>query len=487
MATTRGTLLTLFVCAATLLAACEFPTNGIPGYDEAEDDQLLEAPPKELLEQDPLEAPPPAPEPDYSGQGVALNYTTELVNGVTGEVRGWASCETLSPVPPHWWIEFDLAYFSAGPGEAYLAVYPVADFLDLCDAVHGPAGGSRVWVEETLAPLREAIAAQSDATNIPPLPLVNAGEPLHERSRFLAFQNGGGVRAIVSYAQDLWFFHNQSLSYYFQGLTDDGLYYIAARFPVTAPFLIDGPEPGENTNADAIPIPEYDLTDYDAFAQIVETYNNEARARFATAADADFGPDLAVLDALIMSLFIDPDPSDLEVDLPPSAGACTASIQSQVTTYQRPSFEAEPFAPLEPGLVPYLIYGRTADGWLAFNPGMLNAGNTGVFIYRWMHESADLLLQGACAALPELVGPPPGVCFTMPMEDVPVYAQPDTAANQLTTLVMDDYAAVTGLTGVGWAQVDLAQSSVGGSQIGWIEAATLNLNGPCESVPNVTP
>lgn len=127
---------------------------------------------------------------------------------------------------------------------------------------------------------------------------------LHVRPRYLDFQNGTGVRAVVEYNQDIFFFTNNDLLYAFDGLTRDGRYYVGVRIPIDAPFLIniDGPDPCTNTNPQAIPIPNCP-SDYYAD---MEAYNQEALRRFDQMADSDFTPSLTVLDALVASLLIEP-------------------------------------------------------------------------------------------------------------------------------------------------------------------------------------
>ena len=78
--------------------------------------------------------------------------------------------------------------------------------------------------------------------------------------------------------------------------------------------------------------------------------------------------------------------------------------------------------------------GRTADGWLGFDPGVAQAANVGIFRLRW-----------------------------------------------------SDYAAVTGKTKEDWARVDLSVGNVGPDLAGWVQEVTLNLNGPCDDLPMVEP
>ena len=78
------------------------------------------------------------------------------------------------------------------------------------------------------------------------------------------------------------------------------------RVPVATPFLmdIDGPDPLTNHNPKAIPIPTERSQYGDQQLPIIDAYNQEALRRFDQATDADFTPDVALLDALVRSLEI---------------------------------------------------------------------------------------------------------------------------------------------------------------------------------------
>jgi len=130
--------------------------------------------------------------------------------------------------------------------------------------------------------------------------------PLHVRAQYLDFAGGTGVRGVIQYMQDVFFYTNNGLLYNFDGLTSDGRYYVNVRVPIAVPFLMDieNSDPRTNTNLDAITIPDWPSDDYVAQRQIVEAYNQQALDHLTQAADAEFTPDLAALDGLVRSLTI---------------------------------------------------------------------------------------------------------------------------------------------------------------------------------------
>jgi hypothetical protein len=181
-------------------------------------------------------------------------------------------------------------------------------------------------------------------------------------------------------------------------------------------------------------------------------------------------------------------------------GLCEAVANEEVWIYARPpitdllSTTVEIFGQMPAG-TRVTVEGRTANGWLGFDPGVAQAANVGIFRLRWLHPQDPVRLEGDCTALPEVVGPIPGVCYTMPMEETRVYQGTDTASALLATMNWGDYAAVLGQTpdydgdGVAdWARIDLSVGSVGIGQQGWVEGSTLNLNGDrCWDLPEVAP
>jgi hypothetical protein len=166
-------------------------------------------------------------------------------------------------------------------------------------------------------------------------------------------------------------------------------------------------------------------------------------------------------------------------------GPCELIAEGELTVYERPHPDAEVFGTMNAGFRVELE-AKTADGWWGFEPGVAQAANVGIFRLRWVHESSAILVEGCCECPPQVVGTPPGVCFQMPMEDVDVYAGPDLASEVVASLTPGDYAAVVG-TSDGWAKLDLATGNTGHDVMGWIPAASLNMNGPCENLLTLEP
>ncbi|MEX2162167.1 MAG: SH3 domain-containing protein [Anaerolineales bacterium] len=172
---------------------------------------------------------------------------------------------------------------------------------------------------------------------------------------------------------------------------------------------------------------------------------------------------------------------------PDEAGTCTLTTDDVTVLYDRPSTEAQVFSEVESGFTA-VVTGRTFDGWVGFDPGIAQAANSGVFRLRWVHFD-EVSLSGSCLDAPQLSWvPEPDLCYVMPQESVSVYSGANTTSNVIATLNVEDFAAVSGLTNNGWAQVDLGAGNTGLSGIGWMQEADLNVNGgTCDELPTVSP
>jgi len=163
---------------------------------------------------------------------------------------------------------------------------------------------------------------------------------------------------------------------------------------------------------------------------------------------------------------------------------CMAIGEKEISVYSRPSREAVVFGSMSPGMNT-IVEGRTVDGWLGFDPGVAQAANIGIFRLRWVEIHDGISLEGSCEELPLLISLPAGICFTMPLEAISVYAEPDISADVIVRMEVGDYAAVIGINDQDWARIDLAPGNLALDRQGWIQGNALNLNGDCDDLPIV--
>jgi hypothetical protein len=131
-----------------------------------------------------------------------------------------------------------------------------------------------------------------------PLPDELSVGPFNAQAQSLSFQNGHGLRYITEVLTAVLPISNDQIFYYYQGLTNDGAYYISAILPISAPFLISEGNPDSSLPVDGIPFPNSsNAQDFDSYyAAITEKLN--------TADAGIFKPSLSTLDTLIQSIAI---------------------------------------------------------------------------------------------------------------------------------------------------------------------------------------
>jgi putative hemolysin len=248
------------------------------------------AAPDESGEEGEAAEPVEAVEPDVTFEGVSFAYDDSVASSATGEVYpAEAFMGGDNTTPEHVLFTFEGYPLADTFHQPLLHVYPVAEF----EASSAVAADAVAGLRDLLAaPPADPMAADYGPAGIPFLPLFNAGQIFRTQIEFLDFQNGSGVRFLTQYAQAFNPINNQELFYTFQGLTDDGAYYVAAIFPVSNPGL-----PADNSG----------LTEenFDAFVEGYEEYIDDITSNLNAQDPASFTPGLDSLDALVQSLQVE--------------------------------------------------------------------------------------------------------------------------------------------------------------------------------------
>lgn len=131
---------------------------------------------------------------------------------------------------------------------------------------------------------------------LPRIPWFNAELLIAANIQLITFQNGRGVRTLTQYAQYYAPINNRELFYHFEGLTDDGKYYIFAILPITAPILAEDEKSEASVPAGGVPIP----TDIG----ISNVYYISVTERLNSLSPDSFTPTLNSLDVLIQSILV---------------------------------------------------------------------------------------------------------------------------------------------------------------------------------------
>lgn len=160
--------------------------------------------------------------------------------------------------------------------EPEVFVYPIAEYIAINEDV-----AKKV---ETLKSLI-ANPNQPSPERLPFLPTFNAGEMFHSNFGIVTFQNGSGIRYITAYSQFPHPIYNNDMIYTFQGITNDGMYYVAAVLPINIGFLIGYPIPTDQGDFEFI---------QSEVERVTEQLNNSKPEAFT--------PSMLTLDAMIQSL-----------------------------------------------------------------------------------------------------------------------------------------------------------------------------------------
>lgn len=134
---------------------------------------------------------------------------------------------------------------------------------------------------------------------IPFMPYVEGSQDFQTHVNYFNFRNGKGVAFVTHYGVEPTLISNRALTYVFEGITDDGRYYVSATFPVVAPIL-----PADFSEEEAVKRgldPTFRLADRAAEHKHASYVKRTAR-ELEQLPPAKYQPDLARLNKLLSSL-----------------------------------------------------------------------------------------------------------------------------------------------------------------------------------------
>lgn len=214
--------------------------------------------------------------------GVAVDAKSEMVSANTDANNAPA----FDIAPAH--LKFVLTSYQLQDKflEPQILVFPAEEYAKL----NPPAGEQIQKVKTILA------GSQLTGETMPVIPFFNATQQIASKMQVVNFQNGRGIRFLTQYAQYPATINNHELFYEFQGLTNDGKYYIVAALPVTSSILAEDEKPESPVPADGVAVPAGGIPDpayYDAVTKALNAMYEDS-----------FNPSLFQLDALIQSLTV---------------------------------------------------------------------------------------------------------------------------------------------------------------------------------------
>jgi len=133
------------------------------------------------------------------------------------------------------------------------------------------------------------------SAEMPFLPMWEACQAFVGHVRYVNFKNGKGVFFLTQWDRETTQISNDGLEYAYQGITDDGRYWVYAEFSVAAPFLPNGDE----TDVVAWNEKNYLLSHK---SKEYENYLRPVLAKLEALPADKFQPNLDLLEQLIQSL-----------------------------------------------------------------------------------------------------------------------------------------------------------------------------------------
>ncbi len=236
-----------------------------------------------------IETSPSVPEiltpeqPDVSYEGISFSFDTGIASSIfPSTIPGQNMGEDYMPGDTYpTYYEFSLNGYPINDHfhDPMIRVYPVAEYRSISSFASE--------MIDTLGAVLVNNPAGGPNANLPFLPIWNAAQIFSSNVLYFNFQNGSGVRFLTMYGQAAYPVDNQNLFYTYQGLTNDGQFYISAILPVTHPDL---PYDGGS-----------EVDDWMTFDENYQTYLNDTVSWLNRQDPSEFIPSLTLLDEMMES------------------------------------------------------------------------------------------------------------------------------------------------------------------------------------------
>ena len=242
---------------------------------------------------------PTAQEKEVEYEGVSFRYDPAVFGTVKSEIVPVQRLEEPdhkpdSVAPEHIHFTFDRGYPRSG---ASLSVYPVSEFPKVYSVNPESVKLMRGEIENLKKVLTEA-AYRVDG-QIPHLPYRDAHDTFYAKVRHVSFVNGKGILFVAHWEHGVEYVSNDKLIYRFEGLTNDGKYYVTAQTSIRVQFLPnESPAEMEDLtwkellNADEDP----------AIQKKIDAYVKDISDRMESLGPAEFQPRLEAFESIIASL-----------------------------------------------------------------------------------------------------------------------------------------------------------------------------------------
>ena len=208
---------------------------------------------------------------DYQCETVPENSSSDLPQGMA----------YVFIYPPHTELtiqNYPLTHTQFPPG---IWVYPVSRFSELLPDIIPPR----------VSDLKRLISSGTwSSGELPFLPANPQTQTFFIHENGISFNGGQGVRFITEYSDGPNPISNLNILYTFQGLTDDGRYWVAATFPISSPIL--------PANYDTLP----EGYTQESLILNYSSYVGDVKDALGAQAPGSFSPTLDILDSLVKGI-----------------------------------------------------------------------------------------------------------------------------------------------------------------------------------------
>lgn len=260
-----------------------------------------------------------------------------LAEKVAAETRPAVASEPQTPafaagLPEHVRIKFAddvLTNEYVDPQQRQVLVIPIAEYL----AKFADTPDTQKDIQDQIVTLKTLLRRRSTrvAEPITVMPPFNAAQIFRSRIKHLKFKGGTGVRFVTAYAQDTLPITSADIFYTFQGLTDDGKYYVSAFIPVRTQLLTE--------SRDKVPQKELDDS-----ANRFDSYLRTITRKLEGAKPDAFTPNMNAIDVVMQSIELVAPPVEAAPAEAQTATEATATPAAAATTGDAAAATATPAA-----------------------------------------------------------------------------------------------------------------------------------------------
>ncbi len=276
-------LVYFFAILSILMFSCSIPSTATPTTLPliTEPPQVTEPP---VVTEAPTAAGIPVPAPNVTCFELSLYLDPALASSTTCEVIPESTLE-MDTHPQYTTLILQDYPLQNKFFPATISVFPVQRFTELIPD----------FLPVLVTDLQTIIAGgQPVESSLPFLPIFHAAQAFHADLALTPFVSGSGIRFLTLYAQYFAPVNNQDLFYTYQGLTNDGQYWVSAILPINHVILPEtaDPPPGGMT--------------WDQFSANYDVYIADMITQLEAQLPDSYLPSLTALDTLVTSITILP-------------------------------------------------------------------------------------------------------------------------------------------------------------------------------------